>query len=253
MMTKKRFSGCWKILAAIILLWPAGLVFGQTLKVVVVLSADAEPYQQAKNALVERLTNESFSVQSMLLDDLIKDYEINAKDVNAFVGIGTKSAVWLHGQIKPPATLFYCMVSDLEGSRLDEEPKAYGISTDVPLSSQFDVIREALPQVRSVGMLYKSDTEKGRRTLETVTAGLPKSWRIEAVAIDKHESIAKAIEALLSKEIDIVWTSPDPSIYDVATTRTLLLSAVRNNKPVFGFSPACVGAGALVGVGIEPS
>jgi ABC-type uncharacterized transport system substrate-binding protein len=71
--------------------------------------------------------------------------------------------------------------------------------------------------------------------------------------VDKHESVAKAIDALLAGGVDVVWTAPDSSVYDVATVRSLLLEAIRSHTPVFGFSPAFVRAGALLGVGIEPA
>jgi putative tryptophan/tyrosine transport system substrate-binding protein len=253
MINDKRFSGWVKILTAIVFILPGVRLYAEDSKIIVVLSADAEPYQQAKKALADRLGKESFTLQTALLDDVMKDYDQTANEAKAFVGIGTKAAVWLHGRIKPPTKLIYCMVSDLESNHLDAEPKAYGVSTDVPLSCQFGLIQAVLPRAQSVGILYQSNNEKSRRTLAGVNAELPKTWRVEAVAIDQYDSIAKAIEAMLAKPVDIVWTSPDPAIYDVGTTRSLLLSAMRSNKPVFGFSPACVRAGALMGVGIEPA
>ena len=40
----------------------------------------------------------------------------------------------------------------------------------------------------------------------------------------------------------------DAAAYDAATVRSLLLASIRRKTPVFGYSPALVRAGALLGV-----
>jgi ABC-type uncharacterized transport system substrate-binding protein len=71
------------------------------------------------------------------------------------------------------------------------------------------------------------------------------------VAVNEFPSISAAIAALVQKNVDIVWTTADQRLYDNASVRALLLSCLREKIPVWGFSPAFVRAGAVVGVGVE--
>jgi putative ABC transport system substrate-binding protein len=221
-------------------------------EVVIVPSSDAAPYLKAKQALLERLALAGFSVRVDPLDNLRGELDPKfGADTRAVVAIGSKAAVWLRPRVKPPVRLTYCMVSNPLEAGLGEAPITPGISTDVPLERQFGLIREALPGVRSLGMLYASRTEEGRNLLEAVRAGLPEGWRLEAVPFDRHETVAEAIRELFSRNVDIVWTAPDSAIYNRATVHILLLTSLREKVPVFGFSPALVKAGCLLGVGID--
>ena len=70
--------------------------------------------------------------------------------------------------------------------------------------------------------------------------------------MDKHESVAEAIENLLAQKPDIIWTAPDSSVYEVTTVKALLLASIRAKTPVFGFSAGVVKAGTLLGIAIDP-
>jgi ABC-type uncharacterized transport system substrate-binding protein len=73
------------------------------------------------------------------------------------------------------------------------------------------------------------------------------------VDVAEHDSFADAVTALLRHRPGIVWTYLDPELYNSARIRSLLLAALRQGVPVFGFSVPSVRAGALLGVGIEPA
>ena len=241
------------VLIALLMALPS-LSYGQ--RIAIVPSSEAAPYQKAQQAIEKHLVSQGHITEVILLKDLEKNISTAINDeTKAIVAIGSQAATHLHKRIKPPILLTYCMVAEPAKLGLEEEPALQGISTDVPLESQFKLISEALPGARTVGMLYNSQTKDGKSFLTTVKSSLPNGWQLKAIAIDetkKYETVSKAIEALFDGEIDVVWTHPDSSIYTRATVRTLLLSALRKNVPVFGFSLGFVNAGALLGIAIEP-
>src|SRR5262249_17418265 len=77
-------------------------------------------------------------------------------------------------------------------------------------------------------------------------------FKVVPVDVDRYESESKAIEALMALKVDIIWTYPDPAVFSGVLVRNLLLAALREKVPVFGFSKPFVKAGALLGVGIDP-
>jgi len=221
--------------------------------ITIVLSGQASPYVKAEAELRARLVKLGHTTRTIEIGELVKKPDPGRGSGAAFVAVGTPAAAWLKANLPAQTPLVYCMTSDTEAPAPATGRMMAGVSTNVPLSVQFGLIAEALPRAATIGVLYRSDNEKSARMLADATASLPKGWKIHAVAVDKHESVAKAIDALLAGGADVVWTAPDSSVYDVATVRSLLLAAIRSRTPVFGFSPAFVRAGALLGVGIEPA
>jgi putative tryptophan/tyrosine transport system substrate-binding protein len=221
--------------------------------VVIVRTSDAEPYTLAEKSLRDQLAAGHYELHSVLIRDLSQqgiDAAIGKAD--AVVAIGTTAARWLHKELPTPIKLVYCMVSNARDAGLAEGRDACGVTTDVSIGQQFKLIAEALPHARSVGMLYHSDTAEGKNALQAFTGGVPKGWHVEAVAVNEYSSIADAIQALMKKNVDLIWTTADQKLYDTAAVRALLLAALRAKIPVWGFSPAFVRAGALLGVGVEP-
>lgn len=104
-----------------------------------------------------------------------------------------------------------------------------------------------------MGMLYRTSSPKSVKTLDEVSKELPPSWQLEAVDVDEAGSMAEAIQKLVRKKVGIIWTMADSSIYNRGTVKALLLSSLRNQIPVFGFSGSFVKAGALLGLDADPS
>lgn len=237
-----------RTLLLFVLGWFAGLIHAG--EVVVVISADLPPYRQAQEALFAGIDGPGKRV--LVLDQVAADATKLPTDATCIVAVGTPAATWLHAR-KPASPLVYCMVSDPVGAGLHDPPPATGITTDVPFSEQLRLIAETLPQTRTVGLFYREADERSKQTVTEARLALPAGWKLEAVALDRHDSPAAAIDALLGRSVDVVWTVPDTAIWSEGTVRSLLLASLRRRVPVFGFSSSFVRAGALLGVGLDPA
>lgn len=235
-----------------ILLLLGRLVTTHAAEIVSVVSSDAAPYRAAHEALVRRLTPDGHQVRAVAMEHLVTNGLSALGSPACMVAIGSPAAIWLHGQ-KPAIPLVYCLVGNPERAGLLTPPLASGVTTDIPINDQMALLREALPGARTIGLLYRESDADSRQLTALLRTSLPEGVVLEAVAIDQHPTPAAAIDALLTRHIDLVWTSPDPTIWNEATVRSLLLTALRRKIPVFGFSTAFVRAGALVGVGLDPA
>jgi putative ABC transport system substrate-binding protein len=224
-------------------------------EVVIVASGAAKPYLEAQRAAQESLAAAGHRCLAIQLEDLsdAKLRQLASDRPDAALAIGSGAAAALHRRLDPSVRLIYCMVADPDGAGLTSGRTAHGVSTQVPLKAQFELIAQALPNARVVGTLYRDKTQKGQQFLYEVRAALPDGWRLEAVAVDESASVAKALEELFSRKADIVWTVPDATIYDAAAIRALLLEALRRGVPVYGFSGPFVHAGAMLGMGVDPA
>jgi ABC-type uncharacterized transport system substrate-binding protein len=250
-------SYSWRLKAAASVAWLVALCAlppafaGET---VIVASSEAKPYAVAGTAAQERLERTGHKCSSLLLRDLTdaRLREVMARKPEAFVAIGSEAAAALQQRLDRSVPLAYCMVADPESAGLTRGRPNQGVTTEVPLRAQLGLIAEALPKGGVIGMLYHGRTEKGQQFLKAVQGALPSGWRLEAVSVDDHAATPKAVDALLERKLDIIWTIPDASIYDAAVVRFMLLAALRRGVPVYGFSKPFVRAGALLGTGIEP-
>jgi ABC-type uncharacterized transport system substrate-binding protein len=202
--------------------------------------------------LTRALSSKGHLVRPVALEVLTAKGLRELEAATVVVAIGTPAAVWLHER-KPSVPLAFCLVSSPERAGLLTPPPASGVTTDIPLAEQVQVLRQTLPDLGTVGTLYRQDDPGSVVDLEAMRRALPDGVRLEAVATDRHPTPAKAIDDLLGRRIDVVWTTPDSAIWNEATVRSLLLTALRRRVPVFGFSTPFVRAGALVGVGLDPA
>ncbi len=231
-----------------------GAVHAIAADVVIVRTSDAEPYTQAEAALRQQLGSSDCKVKSILAREASdKGIEASIGKPDVVVAIGTASARWLHKQLPADTKLMYCMVSNPADALLLQGHVCAGVTTDVPIEDQLKLVAEALPHTRSIGLIYRSDTNEGKSALLEMQKALPSDWHVEAIAVNDYPSVAAAIDALMQKPIDIAWTAADQKLYDTACVRTLLLSAVRAKIPVWGYSLGFVRAGAMIGVGVEPA
>jgi putative ABC transport system substrate-binding protein len=222
--------------------------------VVIVRTSDDEPFKQAEAAVRKELEDQHYMVKSMLAREASdKGIEASIGKPDMVIAVGTAAAKWLHKQLPGSVKLTYCMVSHAGDALLTQGHHCAGITTDVPVGDQLKLVTEALPNVRSVGFMYRSDAPEGKAALADLQAAIPAGWHVEAVAVNDYPTVADAIDTLMHKPVDIIWTNLDARLWNNSTVRSLLTSAVRRKVPVWGFSPPLVRAGALLGVGIDPA
>lgn len=228
-------------------------------EVVVVRSSNATPYLQASDKVKEHLIAKGYSItvldlSTLTASDAVRFKELAADDkTKAFVGIGANAAQWLHAHVPLAICLTYCMVTNPTEAGLTAGRPTFGVSTYVPWNVQLALMRESLPNLKRIGMLYSNKNAESRAGMEAVKQNLDAGVELVGVAIEEFETVADAIQDLIAKKPDVVWTAPDAAVYSSATVRSLLLLALRNKLPVFGFSAPFVRAGAWVGVGVEPA
>ncbi len=218
----------------------------------IVTGGDESPYVAASEAAQKVLTGQGHSVKTVKLDDCLQSLNVNAKQAELYLAVGTKAAAALHEQIKSPSRLVYCLVAHPEAAGLSTGAPVCGVSTDAPADAQIKLMSQALPGLKTIGLLYCSGAQGGQERLASLRKALPKGVLLTAVAVDKAKSPADAIESLLEQKPDVVRTLPDPAVYNAVTVRALLLNSIRKGVPVFGYSASVVKAGALLGVSVDP-
>lgn len=217
---------------------------GAVERIVAVLSSEAPPYRSAVAALALALDGRAV-LDIRLLDETRPEHLVQAR---VLVAVGSTAASALRLGLREGQALCYALVSDPGAQGLVGNGRISGISATVPFTDQFALLVRSHPACRRLGILHRGDRDS-EILLKAATQALPAGWSIKAVSTVGTD-LSAAIDAV-TRDVDAIWTHADNVLFTDATVRLLLLSALRRRIAVFGFSPAFVRAGALIGVGID--
>jgi putative ABC transport system substrate-binding protein len=114
---------------------------------------------------------------------------------------------------------------------------------EFPLETQFQWLRNVLPQNRTVGVLF--NPQENRRTIEEANR-IAQSLGLLLIAVEVQtpQALPDALKSL-AREADVLWGIPDQTVLSPQTAKPLLLFSFRNRIPFVGLSTPWVEAGAL--------
>ena len=229
---------------------------GPPVSITIVLSGPQAPYRELATDLTRRIADEGRVIRTVSLGTFEKDEDEPTTETGErtlFVAVGTSAAEWLGKHADDSIPIVYAMVTGIESTGLAERPRTAGVRGEVSLRAQLELVSEALPAARTVGMLFRASDPDSKRLRDQLSAALQEGWALQAVDVGEHASASDAIDALLATRPDVVWTGIDRPLIRDRTISWLLLHALRAKVPVFGYAPPCVERGALLGIGISPS
>jgi hypothetical protein len=119
---------------------------------------------------------------------------------------------------------------------------------DSPPGRQLELIRQALPAARNVGVLTSGESLGQVPALEK--AAHPRGMQLVVSQVEP-KGLYPALQALLP-DIDVLLALPDPLVFNGQTATNILTAAYRQQVPLVGFSPAYAKAGALLALYSTP-
>jgi len=120
---------------------------------------------------------------------------------------------------------------------------------DQPPERELRLVKLAVPGARKVGVLLGAATLAQRPGLERAAAEVGCELRVRMVATGSDPKLA--LGALID-EVDVVLALPEPAAWNRVTVEPLLLATFRGGRPLVGFSPTYVRAGAVAAVHSTP-
>lgn len=118
-----------------------------------------------------------------------------------------------------------------------------GVSDAAPLEQQIKMIREFLPDAKSIGMIYNIGEPNGKIQVDQVKEIAPKyNFTVEVKGISQTSEITTAAQQL-SESTDCIYNITDNSV--VAATASITDKATAKNKPVFAAEDGQMASGLL--------
>lgn len=215
-------------------------------RVVAVQSIKIAPYEEAIksfestcDAKIERLV-----VSALKGGDVTGKIRRISPDMVLAVGMEALSRV---KGIKEIPIVYLMVLNPL--SILSGGENITGVSMNIPPEKQLRIFRQALADLKTIGLLYNPSrtgylVEKAQDAAEKVGIALI------ARQVRRSMDVPLTIKDMRGK-IDAFWMLPDLTVITPETIEFLLLFSMENNIPILTFAEKYVEFGALMSIGID--
>ena len=186
------------------------------------------------------------------LDTITKQFASDQKDL--VCAIATQAAVQM-ATASSEIPVVGTAITDYEAAKLvesNDKPgrNVTGTSDMNPIKEQVALMKQMVPDMKTVGIIYSSSEENSRIQAEQYTKECEASGiKVEEMTISNVNEIQQAATSLIGKKIDTIYVPTDNLMASALTT----LTGITNEKkiPVFGGEVAHLNSGALATVSID--
>ncbi len=163
-----------------------------------------------------------------------------------FITIGSYATSKV-SQVFPYRPIIFADVLNPEASGFVESMEApggniTGAALDIPADKQFHYFKRVVGNLKSLGVLYSSETENLIKQAQVAARQL--NLELISIKIESEKDIPLAIDSLCDIS-DALWSVADQRIYTPHSTRYIILQTLRHGKPMMGFSQTLLEAGGL--------
>lgn len=198
---------------------------------------------EVKNAMADTATN------AQIADSFVSD------NMDLICAIATPSAQSAYNAaMDKDIPVVYTAVTDPVAAELadkDGNPvgNVTGTSDTLPVEEQLKMIREMMPDAKTIGILYTTSEANSVSAIATYESLVDKyGFTLETKGISQTSEIALATDDLLTK-VDCITNLTDNTV--VASLPTILEKANEKGVPVFGSEIEQVKIGCLAAEGID--
>lgn len=214
-------------------------------QVLVVVSHDAPPYQEALSGFRRTLerTNGGINLQVVQLHgdpERARQLLTQPGQSDLVLTLGSLATRESLRRIRATPTVA-CMI--LSPEELSEVSNATGVYLQFPVETELEWLVRLVPSLRRVGIIYSSAEAKAR-VARAQRAAPSVNLSIQAYEIDGPQQLPDALANLVDRA-DVLWSVTDPVVYNSETAKSLMVFSFRHHIPLIGYSAPWVKAGAL--------
>ncbi len=222
-------------------------------RVVVVKSRDLAPYNQAMEGLRRTLLahDPALAVQEVQFPQsesmekaFLEALEKSRPDLIVTIGTQATRAVGRRITGVPVVFSLVLMSSDSEALFRQRPPNVTGAAMDVPIGVQFARMKEIIPDLKRVGVIYNPKMT-GEVIPEARSAAAAGNLTLVEIPVANEAQVMKELEGLKGR-VDALWSVADSTVFTPRSVDSILLFTLRHAIPFVGLSPSFVKAGALL-------
>lgn len=178
------------------------------------------------------------------------------KKVDLIVALGTGSSLAaLKATERNQIPIVFSIVGAPEATGIikdynDSGRNIVGVSMRVPVKEQFEMVKEALPGLKKLGIIYCTEMPQAIATGKEATVAAPEfGWTQVTISFPKEElpMLSKMVKSLAQK-VDAIYIPTDPVVDSPENLQTVIRISNENNIPVVAVSKKSVEDGVLMAV-----
>lgn len=158
--------------------------------------------------------------------------------------MGTPATKLVSGEINDIPIVF-SMIMDPQGTNITTA-NIVGATVDIPPRLQLETLKSVVPKFKRIGVIY-NPPENGTIVRQAKPAANDLGLILNLYPVNSEKEIPK-IEDL---SIDLLWIIPDTVVCKPAILKRILLSCLKNNVAVMGFTHYYARGGALLAVACD--
>jgi putative ABC transport system substrate-binding protein len=224
-------------------------------------------YNQTYKGVLDALENKGYK-QRMTLEIDYKNVEQDKdlalktalafvkKEVDLILTLGTGSTLAaLEATKKKPIPIVFSIVGDPKATGIirtyeDSGKNITGVSMKVDVTEQFDMVKEALPEMETLGIIYCTEMPQAVVTgKEATTAARELGWNPLTVSFPKRDlqELEKIVDSL-AKQVDAIYIPTDPILNLPEHLQTIIHISDKRKIPVVSVTKKSVETGVLMAV-----
>ena len=215
-------------------------------EVLVIQSLPIKPYEEAFQGFRSVCGEKIIRVTGPDLSEAEISAKARRERPNLILAIGMDALAKLKAIKDTP--IVYVMVLNPQTLTNNGE-NITGVSMNLAPEKQFGVLREILPQIRKIGIIFdqgKTGPYVGRVYNAAQLFGIELLTR----QVRSSREALTALEAMAGK-VDAIWLIPDTTVVNPTTVDFLLLSSIEKKLPVITFSEKYAEKGALLSLEVD--
>jgi ABC-type uncharacterized transport system substrate-binding protein len=238
----------------LLFIYPAITYAEKTYNIILVSSNNSTPYSTTARNIKTTLSinnTQSILTRTFSIDEFYSQNRSLREKTDLFVPLGQralKEVLKYSGDIPVLASLIskYDFDRVIRNSRHPDNNNLGAIYIDQPLDRHLLFSKLVLPNVNRFSFIVNNDNEY---TIDKLNLLDQDKYRIDI--LNPGDNVISTLSHILI-DADAIIAVPDPIIFNLRTTRNILLSAYRKRVPIIGFSESYVKAGALAAIYSTP-
>jgi ABC-type uncharacterized transport system substrate-binding protein len=213
----------------------------------------ASGFEEGKNLEVRKADAQA---DMMNIPAILQNYDNS--DVDLIMTVSTPCLAGACNNVKHKPVVFTCVSDPIAAgagkSRAEHLPFVTGVGSFPPVSHMLDLMQKLVPGLRAVGTMYNpAEANSVREQAVAREVYRSRGIRLEQIAISGSSEVLQAVQILVGRDIQAVWTPGDNTV--IQGYEGAVKGAKDARLPLF--TNACVtlsrGGLACLGVGMKYS
>jgi putative ABC transport system substrate-binding protein len=140
-------------------------------------------------------------------------------------------------------------VTDPTAAKLTNHTNVTGLTDYVPPKQQIDLIKEIVPHLKTIGLIFNSGEANSQKQVQDIKAIAEKEGlRIIEAPVSKSSDVAAATKSLVG-QVDAILLPTDNTV--ISTLESIIKIGTHNKIPIFGSDVDIVRRGAVGAYGVD--